>query len=158
MSTIDTDIFDEEGEVRYNIGDTAVPYLLDSTAIALVLDRYTDKTRAIRIYLASLDALRFLMAKTGLTGSSRRREREGNVEVEEYGGNKYAALKAAYDDLIKNPPPGVTGAATIYFGGTSKTEIDRVRTDPDSVGAKLPLGWTYAEDNCNPTPGCDSCL
>lgn len=147
MTTIDTDIYTEEGEVRYLIGDTSEPYLLDSNAIQSRLLRYPTVARDQRIYFSSLDSLRFLLSKLALTGSSRRREREGGVEIEEYGGDKYKALKSLYDDLVKNPPAGVSSIPSIHFGGVSKAEIERVRCDPDSFsGSPFYLGWTREND------------
>lgn len=145
--TIDTDIYTEIGEVRYLIGDVSEPYLLDGTAVQSRLLRYPTLTRDNRVYFSALDCLKYLLSKLALTGSSRRREREGGVEIEEYGGDKYKALRSLYDDLVKNPPSGVSSIPNIHFGGVSKAEVERVRCDPDSEsGSPFRLGWTREID------------
>lgn len=140
--TITTDIYTEVGEVRFLIGDISEPYQLDSTAVQSRLLRYPTLSRDYRIYFSALDCLKYLLANLALTGSSRKRHRAGGEEIEEYGGDKFKALKVLYEDLLQNPPAGVSSIPSIYFGGVSKTEMERVTSDCDSVGVTLGLGWT----------------
>lgn len=128
----------ELGQVRARSGDDEIDadgnYLISDEQITISLNDYLDKTSDLRIAYSTIDTL-FLM-KTKLAKTAMRvREREGGVEREFYGRERYDVIcelyKSAKKDpsqVMKNPP----AAQQVYLGGVSNAEVYRVRTNPDS--------------------------
>lgn len=140
------DIYKEAGRVRYNLGDTEYPYTLDEMAIEFALSRYTAQTAEKRIWNASYDCFQFLLAKLANTTSTGRREKEGNVEIEEYGSSKYDQVKKAFDDFLKTSPEDISAFGYLVLGGVSQQEKNRVYDNSDGVGCPIKTGWTVSED------------
>lgn len=140
------DIYTPEGRVRYNLGDTEKPYVLDEIAIVFSLNHYSSLPEAERIWNATYDCFKYLLAKLANTTSTGRREKEGNVEIEEYGSSKYAQVKQAYEDFIKTPIGTTSAYGSVIFGGVSKKEKCRVYNNPDGVQMPFQQGWTLSED------------
>lgn len=142
------DITTENGKVRYNIGDIVEPYILDDTVIDALLSQYPDESSTVRVWKATIDALRILMGRFAAT-SARRREREGSVEVEVYNTNQYGYYKDLLDYYLGNPPEDYTdyGYNLHIFGGVSKTEKARVCNDPDSSRINISPDYTSEGDS-----------
>lgn len=132
----------EIGKVRLNIGDDEEPLRLVDDVIEIQLEQYTSDTVEIRVWKASLDCLRILLNRAALN-ASRLREREGGVEIEEYRGDVYKALKERYDDLVANPPSDASTdeATVIVIGGTSQKETDRIKANSDNKRPPIGIGW-----------------
>lgn len=141
------DITTENGKVRYNIGDIVEPYILDDTVIDALLSKYPDETETVRVWKATIDALRILMGRFAIE-SARRREREGSVEVEVYNTNQYGYYKDLLDFYLKNPPADYKdyGYNLHIFGGVSKEEKCRVYDDPDSARITIKPNYTYEDE------------
>lgn len=143
--SVDADLTTDNGKVRLNIGDVESPFLVDNQIINAFLAVYPspDFTQEQRIYNSTIDTLRYLKAKIGTQESARMREREGGVEVEVYGSEKYQNICDLLEWFEKNPPSSLgVPFAGVIFGGVSKTEIDRVNNDNDSRNGGIKLGWT----------------
>lgn len=141
------DISTENGKVRYNIGDIVEPYILDDTVIDALLSMYPDVTEDVRVWNATVDALRILMARYA-GEADRRREREGSVEIEVYHSNNYGYYKDLLDYYLNNPPAGDKdyGYNLHIFGGVSKSEKRRVCSDPDSSRITIKPNYTYEDE------------
>lgn len=141
------DISTENGKVRYNIGDIVEPYILDDTVIDALLSQYPDDSETVRVWKATIDALRILMGRYA-GESARRREREGSVEVEVYNTTQYGYYKDLYDWYLANPPADNTdyGYNLHIFGGVSKKEKSRVCNDTDSARITINPDYTYEDE------------
>lgn len=143
-----TDYGTDLGKVRLNIGDDVEPYELADEIITIKLTEYNSYDSAWAIWYASLDCLQILISRASLN-SSRLREREGSVEIEEYRNEVYKALKQRYDWLSANPPSsGVGGneASPIIVGGTSKKETQRITSNYDNKRPPIGIGWFDSDD------------
>ena len=138
------DFTTENGQVRYNIGDIEEPYTLSDVIIDGLLDKYLDKSQAYRIWSATIDAL-YILKGIAAKNSERRREREGNVEVEVYSNLTYDAISDLLDYYQDNPPAPDEGYGydLHIFGGVSKREKARVKHNPDSARPYPSIGGTY---------------
>lgn len=138
------DFTTENGQVRYNIGDIEEPYMLSDVVIDGLLDKYLDKSQVYRIWSATIDAL-YILKGIAAKNSERRREREGNVEVEVYSNLTYDAISDLLDYYIDNPPSPDEGYGydLHIFGGVSKREKARVESNPDSARPYPFVGGTY---------------
>ena len=140
------DITTEVGQVRYNIGDIIEPYLLEDDVIQFLLDKNPDDPSEIRVWKATIAALRVLKGRFSLEGE-RRREREGGVEVEVSSSNIFSNLCDLLHWFELNPPGGVKKHYDLHiFGGVSKREMERVRCNPDSPKPNAYLGMTYERE------------
>lgn len=99
---------DDVWKVRFNIGDLGGLDVSDDV-IQFVLGQYEDLDEQTIIRKATVDVLRHLVGKFAST-ATRRREREGGVEVENYGNEKWKTYKDLYDlwtkDASFNPHVG----------------------------------------------------
>lgn len=145
------DITTENGKVRYNIGDTIEPYLLDDVVIDTLLAQYPDDTSEVRVWKATKDALRILKGRYA-NEASRRREREGSVEIEVYQNLNYGHICDLLDWYENNPPATIAGYNLHIFGGVSKKEKARVCNDPDSVLPPAFIGQYSRDDGEQYTP------
>lgn len=142
---------DEVCQLRVILGDFEEPYKLPDEVLQYHIDSHSDApSEEIQLWLAALDSLQTLMRKYAAEGS-RRREREGSVEVEDYRNELYQAVKDIYDDLVLRPPRGVPRAG-ITIGGTSVQEVNRVNCDPDSVTYGIEVGWFEAQNTYQSPP------
>lgn len=92
---------DDVWKVRFNIGDLDGVDVSDEV-ILFALNQYEDLDEAIQIRKATVDVLRHLVGKFAST-ATRRREREGGVEVEDYRNEKFDAYQKLYDLWTKDP-------------------------------------------------------
>lgn len=136
------DVTEEEVLLRYSIGDVEVPYELPSPLLILALEKHPEATQTIRVWKASIQCLKWLKAKFA-TQASRRREREGGREVEEYRAEKYKAISDLLKWTEENPPneDGTTGWALPVFGGTMLDQS--LVNKPGYVPANTRVGWFY---------------
>lgn len=143
-----TDYSTDLGKVRLNIGDDIEPYELADEIITIKLTEYSSYDSEWAIWYASLDCLQILISRASLN-SSRKREREGSVEVEEYRNEVYKALKDRYDFLSANPPSSGVGDNTstpIIIGGVSKSETTRIENIEDNKRPSVSVGWFDSGD------------
>lgn len=130
----------ENGKVRYNIGDITEPYLIADVVIDAILTKYVAETEEVRIYKTTVECL-YILKGMFATEADRKREKEGNVELDYYYTKRYERLLDLLEDWENNPPVEEAGQAYagLFFGGVSKTEKARVENDTDSVlpGAKI---------------------
>ena len=145
------DINTELGKVRYYIGDYEEPYNLPDEVIQSFLDLYVDESSDYRIWKTVIDCLTIMKGRAARE-SSRRREREGGVEIEVYSNLTYESISELLEWWKDNPPVVPKGYDLHIFGGVSKEEICRVRENPDSNLPPIRVGGTYApEDEFVPT-------
>jgi len=111
---------DPIAQVRLTIGDAETTYILDDVVIQYILDKHSNDITA-----SSLEALRYIVSTLGKKVD----EEVGDVKV------KWSQLRAHYkqllSDLLRDPSITLTPVLH-FFGGTSKTEINRVRNNSDS--------------------------
>jgi hypothetical protein len=138
------DTTDESWLVRFSIGDVDVPYELPDIMVLHSLDMFSSDTQTTRVYKSSIQCLKWIKSKFAVQGS-RRREREGGREVEEYRQEKYKAVSDLLDWLEENPPSesGASGFVLPVFGGTMKSYVDDLKCDPAYVPANAEIGWFY---------------
>jgi len=145
--------------IRLVLGDLSTATISDTT-INFFITKWsnyynypTDESKEFWvIYKTCLDCLNWLIVKTGTTSESssaqRRREKRGNEEIEvEFSSS--SSVVQGYKDLLAflesnpeyiDPSLGFKGQALIV-GGVSKTEVERVKNNPDSVYNTLGIGW-----------------
>ena len=128
----------ELGKVRMYSGDDEIDqngnYLISDEQINLILAKYPDKTSDLRVAYSTVDTLLLMKMKLAKT-AMRAREREGGVEREFYGKERYDVICELYKSAKKDPSqfmPDAPESQKIFIGGTSKEEMYRVRTNPDS--------------------------
>lgn len=141
------DVTDESWLVRFSIGDAEVPYELPDIMVLHALDKYPDDTQTLRVWKSSIVCLKWLKAKFAVQGS-RRREREGGREVEEYRAEKYKTITDLLDWLEENPlnADGTTGFALPVFGGTMVSQVTEFENSTLYVKPNAQIGWFYTED------------
>ena len=140
-----TDFSTNLGRVRLTIGDFTEPYYLPDEVIEVTLQTHaSEEIQAILIWKASLDSLRALIAEASQE-ASRRREREGGVEIEDYRNERYEALQDLYDYLVAHPPVGSADSEITCFviGGTSRKESRRIRQDSDIQDTPFGIGSCF---------------
>lgn len=102
----------ELGQVRVNIGDldatldVATPaqsdgFIISDDLINFSLTKYADKDSATRIYLATVDVLRYIVAS--LAKQIRYRERAGGSEIEGHFHIQFQNYKDLLDQWTKDP-------------------------------------------------------
>lgn len=96
-----SEVPDDVYKVRFNIGDIDGVDVSDDV-ILFALSQYSELEESIQVRKATVDVLRHLIGKFAST-ATRRREREGGVEVEVYGNEKYDAYQKLYDLWTKDP-------------------------------------------------------
>jgi hypothetical protein len=141
------DATDESWLVRFTIGDVEVPYELPDIMVLHSLDMFPSDTQVNRIYKSSIQCLKWIKAKFAVQGS-RRREREGGREVEDYRQEKYKAISDLLDWLEENPPSETGGSGFVLpvFGGTMVSMQRDLKCNPAYVRANAEIGWFYSED------------
>ena len=128
------DFTTEVGKVRYYSGDTELNtegcYIISDMTILEVLDQYSNKPANVRIWRSTLDVLLFMKSAMA-PYAARSREREGSVEVEVYGQERYKAICDLYDFYDKNPDVIVKDAvkAPIIIGGVRLDKFCNVIAD-----------------------------
>lgn len=141
------DLTSEVSLVRIEIGDVVAPFEVTNEVIQLKLNQYSSSSQVIRIWKASIDCLRILKAKYAALGS-RRREREGGVEIEDYGRERFMSVSDLLDWLLQNPPESAEiGGVLPYFGGTVKSDNDRWDTSINHVDILNSPTWFDKEDH-----------
>lgn len=141
--TVTADLTSENGKVRLNIGDIESPYLVPNEVIAAYLAQYPDPTftSGIRVYKATIGTLRYLKGKYAQS-AARMREREGGVEVEIYGKEKYTAICDLLEWFINNPPEELAiPRAMPIIGGTTNSERDLIEGDAETRLNRPSLSW-----------------
>lgn len=127
----------ELGQVRLYSGDVIVDeegnYLVSDEVIQTLLDKYVDKTEPQRLYYTTLQVV-FLMKNALRPTAMRMREREGSVEREMYGSERYQHLCDFYKELKRDPSVIIEDFAPAIpkIGGVNKQEMQRVRSNPSS--------------------------
>jgi hypothetical protein len=126
------------GKVRYYTGDRTLnengDYIIPDNVILDLLDSYEDKTQDRRVYYTVLDTL-LLMKATFAPFAARSREREGSVEVELYGKERYESICDLYDWYKKKPEVILKDAVsgTIIIGGVRIDKYCKVLTDANGL-------------------------
>lgn len=103
---------EELGQVRVNIGDIeaelnvtdpsqSTGFLVGDDIIEFSLSKYLDKDSDTRVYLATVDVLRYLVAT--LARQIRYRERSGNHDLEGYFNTQFENYKDLLDQWTKDP-------------------------------------------------------
>lgn len=130
------------GKVRLKIGDISEPVFISDVIVQITLDEYSSETeKSVQIWKAALASLEIMIAEAA-NQSSRLREREGGVEIEEYRNQRYTALKERYRDLLDSPPPEFDiGNGAIIIGGVSKKESERSQDPNDAEHSPIGIGW-----------------
>lgn len=111
---------DPIAQVRLNIGDAETTYILDDVVIQYILDKNSDDITA-----SSLEALRYIVSTLGKKVD----EEVGDVKA------KWSQLREHYKQLLSDllRDPALTLSPVLhFFGGTSITEVNRVRNNSDS--------------------------
>ena len=142
------DITTELGRVRYNIGDVVEPYRISDDTINALLLLYPSPEYSSdrRVWKTTLDCLYLLRAQYA-NESSRRREREGSVEIEVYHNTNFGWINDLIDWFKDNPPDDEPRGYDLHiFGGVSKKEKRRVVDDCDSARPWPKIDGTYGED------------
>lgn len=131
---IDTKPQSAVDKVLLNIGDTDEDFIT-SPVVQYILD-----TNGNSIPRASVESTRYIISAL----SKRADEVVGDVKV------RWSQLLSNYrqllNDMLTNPSFRDSGGG-IYFGGTSKTEMDRVNNNPDSVNGGVKLGMFSSTDD-----------
>ena len=131
------DFTTEVGKVRYYSGDTSLnedgKYIVDDYIIQDTLDIWVAKDTLRRVHYTVLDTLLFMKAAMA-PYAARSREREGSVEVELYGQERYQAICDLYDFYDKNPSIIIKDAvrAPIIIGGVRLDKFCNVIADGNS--------------------------
>jgi hypothetical protein len=132
------DFTTELGKVRYYSGDRTLnengQYIIPDAVILEILDMYADKPSSWRVYYATLDTL-LMMKTTFAPYAARSREREGSVEVELYGNERYQNICDLYDWFRKKPDIIVKDAVqgSIIIGGVRIDKYCDVLTDANGL-------------------------
>lgn len=143
----------ELGQVRYRSGDCEIDingrYIVPDAVIDMQLENYLDKSQDLRLYYTTLYTMNLMKSKFAPT-AARTRQREGAVEVEFYGKERYDVLCARLKELKKNPedlfPSLGSTKGIITIGGTSKDEMKRVKSNPDSNGSPCSIDQTNGKE------------
>lgn len=125
---IDIDLSTPVNQVRALIGDPDGRFISDSNITFLLTQNNDD------VILAAEQALKYIVNMV----ATYVREETGDVEV--WWEQLYEQLSARLDKLEKDSRYKKS-AHLFYFGGTNKTEMKRVRSNPNSVG----IGFTPQE-------------
>ena len=141
------DVSEEHTLVRFTIGDFEEPYEIPNPMVDFFISQQDQtKSQQFIVWKASIECLRKLKAKYAVQGS-RRREREGGREVEEYRREKLKSISELLDWLENNPE--VAGLSTasalpIFTGTTVEQKLD-LENDGDFVKPNVKVGW-FNED------------
>lgn len=103
---------EELGQVRINIGDLeaelneadpsqSTGFLVGDDVIEFSLSKYLDKDSTTRVYLATVDVLRYLVAS--LAKQIRYRERAGQSEIDGYFYQQFSQFKELLAKWEKDP-------------------------------------------------------
>lgn len=132
--------------------DEVITLFLNKWSTYYDLSNNADKEWLV-IYNATVDTLRWLIAKAGVTAGSNAssiREKRGQEEKEirySEGASVLQGYQDLLDYLLKNPdyisPTLSVGFNALVVGGVSQEEYDRVRSDSDSLHDTLEIGWQY---------------
>jgi hypothetical protein len=132
------DFTTELGKVRYYSGDRELNeegnYIVPDTVILELLDFYPNKSPMLRVYYTTCDVILFMIDAMA-PYAARSREREGSVEVELYGQERYQALKDLYAFYKKNIDVIVKDAvkAPIIIGGVRLDKFCNVIADGNGL-------------------------
>jgi hypothetical protein len=117
-------------QLRVLIGDISEPYILDDD----ILQYYLDKNGG-DVSLTAKEIMPIILVNLSTTSV---REREGQVEI--FGSERVKNyldtlehLNSAGSSLTKNYAPPT-------IGGVRKSEVERVRKDPESVSCGFKIG------------------
>lgn len=119
--------------VRFRLGDTLEPYVLDDTSIAYYVTKNNDNEN--RAYRELLTILLFALSRFT-------RERCADIEV--YGSERFRQYYDAVKLAISNPSLQAI-PATPYAGGISRQEMYENDQDTDTVDKRFFMGIT---DDC----------
>lgn len=106
------DLASELGQVRVNLGDLDATlnesdptqsdgFITSDELIEFSLAKYADKDSATRIYLATVDMLRYIVAS--LARNMRYRERASGHEIDSYMSEQYNHYKDLLEQWTKDP-------------------------------------------------------
>ena len=141
------DVSEEHTLVRFTIGDFEEPFEIPSSMVdyAISLQSSTATTNS-RVWKASLQCLYWMKAKYAAQGS-RRREREGGREVEEYRAEKFKTITAMIDWLENNPNVSGNGFALPIFTGTETDKICDLENNSNFVQPRIKSNWFNEDGN-----------
>lgn len=124
------DLTTELGQLRQAVGDTELPYLLGDQVYEMLALQYPDSVDS-RI----IPALRLIVFQT----AKYMNEETGDVRV--WWQQIHDNYSKLYDKALQDPEiAGTVKLVTPYVGGTVRSEVDRVRNDPESVGGGYSIG------------------
>lgn len=138
-----TDFSEAATLVRYTIGDIEEPYEIDEAYVAYIVSKQdTTKSLDYVVWKASIECLRRIKAKYALQ-ASRRRERQGGREVEEYRKEKYQTVSELLSWLENSPEvAGMTGVSALpIFLGTTTERKEALENDCRFIKPNAKVGW-----------------
>ena len=139
------DVSEEHTLVRFTIGDFEEPFEIPSSMVDYSISlQDSTATTNYRVWKASLQCLYWMKAKYAAQGS-RRREREGGREVEEYRQEKFKSISALIDWLENNPDVSGNGFALPVFTGTETDRVYNLQNDTRFVQPRIKSNW-FNED------------
>lgn len=121
---LDLDLNDPINQVRALIGDLDGSFISD-TNIQFLLDKHNNN-----VLRASLEALSYILNQVAYYV----REEAGDVEV--YWQDLYNQIAKRKQDLEKDTVYARSNSL-FKFGGTTASEIERVKNDPESKGVGI---------------------
>ena len=140
------DVSEEHTLVRFTIGDFEEPFEIPSSMVNYALSVQSQTaTKNFRVWKASLQCLQWMKAKYAAQGS-RRREREGGREVEEYRAEKFKTITALIEWLENNPDIS-GGFALPIFTGTETDRVCNLENDSRFVQPRIKSNWFNEEGN-----------
>ncbi len=135
------DVSEENTLVRFTIGDFEEPFEISSSMIDYAISQQSPTaTKNFRVWKASLQCLYWMKAKYAAQGS-RRREREGGREVEEYRAEKFKTITALIDWLENNPDVSGNSFALPIFTGTETEKVKALENNCDFVQPRIKTNW-----------------
>jgi len=117
-------------QLRVLIGDISEPYILDDD----ILQHYLDKNGG-NISLAAKEIMPIILVNLSTTSV---REREGQVEV--FGSERVKNYLDTLEHLNSAGSSLTKNYASPTIGGVRKSEVERVRKDPESVSCGFKIG------------------
>ena len=127
------------------ITDEKISFFTTRWEVSLDLEKYPDQNFTV-IYNASLDCLRwvYMSSQSSMVGGSYS-SKEGSVEVKVHNYDISYGWKQMLDYLLLHPEMVdqslKTACVTPIFGGVSKSQINKVNSNPDSNGTVISVGW-----------------
>lgn len=131
------------------ISDVQIQFFVERWEAQLI---NTPDNDYVVIYNALVDSVRWIiLQESSRNVGGRIREREGQMEIDLIDSDFTKSWKDYLDYLLANPEvidptiPTKSGFGSIIVGGVSQTEVERVKSNPDSRGNGYSIGQFYSE-------------